>query len=47
MHEMLDETRDHTGDFVPYSFEQAERVCGFFNVPCQPCNLEDVGDRAY
>ena len=34
----------HTGNYVPYSFRQ---VCGFFNVPCWPCNTEDVGDGAY
>ena len=27
----------HTGNYVPYSFRQ---VCGFFNVPCWPCNTE-------
>ena len=26
------------------SFQQ---VCGFFNVPCWPCNIEDAGDGAY
>ena len=36
---------DHnTGNYVPYSFRQ---VCGFFNVPCWPCNTEDAGDGAY
>ena len=34
----------HTGNYVPYSFRQA---CGFFNVPCWPCNTEDAGDGAY
>ena len=36
------ETRpDHnTRKYVPYSFQL---VCGFFNVPCQPCNTEDTG----
>jgi len=40
------ETRpDHnTGRNVPYSFRL---LCGFFIVPCQPCNTEDAGDRAY
>ena len=34
----------HTGNYAPYSFRQ---VCGFFNVPCWPCNTEDAGDGAY
>ena len=34
----------HTGNYVPYSFRQ---VCGFFNVPCWPCNTEAAGDGAY
>ena len=34
----------HTGNYVPYSFRQ---VCGFFNAPCRPCNIEDAGDGAY
>ena len=34
----------HTGNYVLYSFRQ---VCGFFNVPCWPCNTEDAGDGAY
>ena len=29
----------HTGNYAPYSFRQ---VCGFFNVPCWPCNTEDA-----
>ena len=33
-----------TGNYVLYSFRQ---VCGFFNVPCWPCNTEDAGDGAY
>ena len=31
----------HAGNYVPYSFRQ---VCGFFNVPCWPCNTEDAED---
>ena len=49
MYEMYNETMtlqiDHnTGNYVSYSFRQ---VCGFFNVPCWPCNSEDAGDGAY
>ena len=49
MHEMYNETMtlqiDHnTVNYVPYSFRQ---VCGFFNIPCWPCNTEDAGDGAY
>ena len=36
---------DHdTGNYVPYSFR---KVCGSFNVPCWPRNIEDAGDGAY
>ena len=36
---------DHnTGNYVPCSFRQ---VCGFFNVPCWPCNTENAGEGAY
>ena len=41
---MLLQTDHHTGNYVPYSFRQ---VCGFFNVPCSPCNSEDTRDGAY
>ena len=30
---------NHTGNYVPYSFRQ---VCGFFNVPCWPCNTREL-----
>ena len=33
----------NTENYVPYSFR---KVCGFFNVPCQPCNIEDERDVA-
>ena len=41
---MHGEMDHHIGNNVPYSFRQ---VCGFFNVPCWPCNTEDAEDGAY
>ena len=38
------EINHHTTNYVPYSLGQFR---GFFNVPCNLCNTEDVGNGAH
>ena len=48
MHELYNETTDRPPhrELRPL-LPTSTQVCGFFNVPCWPCNTEDAGDGAY